>query len=71
MIIKLRSKRYGEHVHDKVFMGEDAEHLQYVGTLITDVGQWQELGAVMKLGAKKTRGRVKVILEGDKEVVGA
>lgn len=74
MIIKLRSKRIGEDlVKEQVLVGEvdeeDERYLRQVGVLIMRVGEWQEFGATLLLGATKTNGRVKVIVEGDKEVV--
>jgi len=74
VIIKLRSKRIGEDlVKEQVLVGEvdeeDERYLRQVGVLIMRVGEWQEFGATLLLGATKTNGRVKVIVEGDKEVV--
>ena len=74
MIIKLRSKRIGEDlVKEQVLVGEvdeeDERYLRQVGVLIMRVGEWQEFGATLLLGATKPNGRVKVIVEGDKEVV--
>jgi hypothetical protein len=70
MVIKLRSERKGGHVHERVFVGPDEGHLALAGTLVLDVGQWQELGAALLLGAGRMHGRVKVLLEGDRQVVG-
>ena len=74
MIIKLRSKRIGEDlVKEQVLVGEvdeeDERYLRQVGVLIMRVGEWQEFGATLLLGATKTNGRVKVITEGDENVV--
>mgnify|MGYP001578872877 CR=1 FL=1 len=69
MIIKLRSERRGHHVHERVFVGPDVDHLALAGVLILDVGQWQEFGAALGLGAARMRGNVTVIHEGSEAVV--
>lgn len=68
-VVKLRSKRSGIHVHDNVYVGPDVDHLAFVGTLVLDVGQWQELGAALRLGSRQMKGRLTVIFEGDEDVV--
>ena len=70
MVIKLRSKRSGPHVHEDVFVGPDKDHMSLAGRLTFDVGQWQLFGAALKLGASKTDGQLEVVFEGDREVVG-
>ena len=69
MIIKLHSERRGEHVHERVFVGWDAEHLALAGTLVLDVGQWQEFGAALMLGAQRMHGRLRVLSPDDMAVV--
>ncbi len=69
MIIKMRSMRLGEHVHEQVFVGPDEEHLALAGTLILRMGEWQSLGAALLLGAERMHGRLRVICEGDEAVV--
>ena len=70
MIFKLRSERIGgDLVKEQILVGDDENCLRITGELLLHVGQWQEFGATLLLGATKTNGRVKVIVEGDKEVV--
>lgn len=69
MIIKLKAERRGEHVHERVFVGADEGHLALAGVLVMDVGQWQIFGAALALGAAQTRGRLRVLVEGDAAVV--
>lgn len=71
MIIKLRSELRGNHVHERVFVGPDADHLALAGKLVFHVGEWQSFGAVLLLGADQTRERINVITEGDEEVIRA
>jgi hypothetical protein len=67
-VVKLVSERHGEHVHDRVFIGPDVDHLALAGRLVFDVGQWQEFGAALLLGSRHMKGRMQVLLEGDEEV---
>ena len=60
MYLVLKSDRRGDHIHERVFMGPDAEHLALTGTLIMDVGQWQEFGAALLLGATQMHGNLTV-----------
>ena len=69
MIIKLRSERRGAHVHERVFVGPDTDHLALAGVLIFDLGQWQAFGAALGLGASRMHGQVKIVFEGSEEVV--
>ena len=69
MIIKIYSELEGEHVHDRVFVGPDEDHLALAGTLAFRMGEWQSFGAALLLGAERMRGRVKVICKGDDRVV--
>ena len=69
-VIKLKSERKGVHVHEYVFIGPDEDHLALAGRLVFDIGQWQEFGAALLLGASKMHGTVKVLTEGDAQVVG-
>ena len=57
MIIKLRSERRGAHVHERVFVGPDTDHLALAGVLIFDLGQWQAFGAALGLGASRMHGQ--------------
>jgi len=70
MIIKLRSERRGAHVHERVFVGPDSDHLALAGVLIFNVGEWQAFGAALGLGASQMHGQVRVLFEGDEQVVG-
>lgn len=69
MVIKLRSRPNGIHVHTTVFMGPENQTLQNCGELIQSIGQWQLFGAALLLGTDRMQGKVKVICEGDEEVV--
>lgn len=64
MIIKLRSEKLGEHIHDTIFMGEQEGSLASVGKLIMRMGEWQIFGAALLLGAERTKGHLTVKLEG-------
>ena len=58
MVIKLRSEKRGEHIHETVFMGVDRDHLQNAGVIVMRIGEWQMFGALLLMGAeqvKKTR----------------
>jgi hypothetical protein len=71
MIIKLRSERRGEdRVVERILMGEDEKHLKLVGSLTLNVGEWQLFGAALLLGAEHTKTNLRIIFEGDEEVVG-
>lgn len=69
MVIKLCSERRGAHAHELVFVGPDADHLALAGVLVLDIGQWQEFGAALGLGASRMHGNVVVIYEGSEAVV--
>jgi hypothetical protein len=70
MVIKLYSERRGAHVHQRVFTGPDADHLALSGTLVFGhIGEWQEFGAALGLGASLMRGNVTVIHVGGEQVV--
>ncbi len=71
MIVKLKSERRGNHVHERVFVGPDPDHLALAGTLVFGVGQWQAFGAALGLGATQMHGNLVVLYEGDKQVVKA
>jgi len=58
MIIKLRDERQGNHIHTRVFMGEDEDHFKLTGRLVMDVGEWQLFGAALLLGAEQTKGHL-------------
>jgi hypothetical protein len=72
---KLESSReFDAHrLTDKVRVAvyADQPHMGCVGVLLLEMGHWQEFGAALLLGAERMRGRVKVVCEGDEEVVGA
>jgi len=69
MIFKLRSERRGAYVHERVIVGPDNDHLALAGTLIFALGEWQAFGAALGLGADQMHGQVKVVFEGDEQVV--
>ncbi len=75
MIIKFRDERKGEHIHSRVFVGPDEDHLALAGTLIMRLGEWQTLGAALLLGAKSIKKSVvgpaalTVLFPDDEEIV--
>lgn len=64
MIIKLKSELLGNHIHERVFVGPDEDHLALAGMLTFHVGEWQLFGAALLLGADCTKGHLRVITEG-------
>ena len=71
MYLKIKSELLGAHVHERLFVGPDKEHLALAGTLVFDIGEWQLFGAALLLGAQQTQGNLIVECEGDKEVARA
>ena len=71
MVFKLRSRLMGKHVHEQIFAGEDVDHLVLAGELVFNVGEWQLFDTTLMLGAEKIGRIVKVMLEGDEEVIDA
>lgn len=81
MVIKLRSEKKGEHVYESVFIGPDEDYLALAGTLTMRVEEWWRFGRVLGAGAKLGEllllaggasglDDVKVIFEGDEQVLG-
>lgn len=50
MHIRLRDDLAGSHVHTRVFVGPDADHLALAGTTVLRVGEWQALWCALSLG---------------------
>lgn len=75
MILKLSSTPHGkEMVKTKVLAGWAEDQLTLSGTLFLDVGQWQEFGAALGLGANMLNDNMEIMLvlfEGDEEVINA
>ena len=69
MIIKLRDERRGEHIHTRVFIGEDKDHLALSGTLVFRVGEWQLFGAALLLGMEQMKGHLTVQHPDDQKIV--
>lgn len=69
MHVKLISERGGEHIRERVFVGPDRDHLALAGILTFHVGEWQEFGAALGLGARAMQGKLTVEYVGDEEVV--
>lgn len=67
----MHSERKGDHVHERVCVGDDFEHLALAGTLVLRIGEWQELGAALRLGAEQMKGRLSVEFVGDAKVTGS
>ncbi len=53
MILKLRDKLLGDHVHVDVFIGPDTEHLAKAGTLVFRVHEWRAFGVMISLGSTR------------------
>lgn len=53
MIIKVKSKQQGSHVHADFFMGEDDGHLGSVGMLTMRLTEFQLFIGALKNGAKE------------------
>lgn len=61
MTLKLVSDREGDHVHTRLYMGEDKDHLALCGALTFRVGEWQLFGAALRLGADRTQGHLEIV----------
>ena len=61
---KLVSEAHGAHVHVRVFIGPDADHLALSGVLVMAMPEAVLLGAAMILGAKESQGHLTVSTEG-------
>jgi len=48
-----------------VFYGEEGETMQNAGELILRVGEYQITAAALSLGAEKTKGHLKFLVEGE------
>lgn len=70
-IFKLRSRRDGKHVEQRVFVGPDLEHLALAGTLRWAIGEWQLFGATLLAGEDVTGRDARILLEGSRDVVEA
>ncbi len=68
LVIKLVSERKGDHVHEKVFVGEEGQTLMLAGNLVWRIDEWQLFEATLGLGAKQTKDYLKVIFVGDEKV---
>ena len=55
LAVKCPAERRGDHIHMRVFLGADEEHLQLTGTLVMDVGQWQLFVAALIHGIEEMR----------------
>lgn len=64
VVLTARSELRDDGVHTTYSIDGDE-----IGTLITEVGEWQLIGAALILGAEQTRGDLVVVNEGDAEVV--
>ena len=69
MIIRLRDERLGEHIHTRVLIGEDEDHLARSGRLVFRIGEWQLFGAALLLGASQTKGHLTVQHPDDLKIV--
>lgn len=61
--LKLRHEKRGDHVHTTVFARwiGSGETFANLGTLVTDVGQYQLLWAAVGLGAPLMRGHIQML----------
>jgi hypothetical protein len=51
MILKLRDRHMGGHVHVDVFIGPDADHLAKSGELVFKVSEWIAVGLTLAFGS--------------------
>ncbi len=63
MVINVRGQILGNHVHARVFMGPDGDHLALSGQLVFTIGEWQLFGAALLLGAERTQQQLIAILD--------
>ena len=63
LIIKLRHEKGGEHVRTTVFArwADGGDTFQNLGTLTTDVGQYQLIWAALGLGADRTQNHLRIL----------
>ncbi len=64
MHLKLRAVLNGEHVHVRVYVGPDADHLAQAGNLIMHIGEWQTFAAAFLLAKDIMGTHLNVVLEG-------
>jgi len=69
MNIKIRGEVRGNHIRTKIFIGEDAEHLQLAGVLMLRVGEWQLFNVALSMGASNMEGHLVVECPDDKKVL--
>ena len=69
MTIKLKSEQKGDHIHERVYVGTDRDHLALAGELVFRVGEWQLFGCALLLGAGQMRGHLEVITEGEPHAI--
>ena len=63
MNLKCISERNGRHVHTRFFAAAKADGTyELLGTLITDLGEWQAIGAALRIGSDTMRGHLAVEL---------
>ena len=69
MIIKFSDERKGRHIHSRIFMGQDEDHLALTGTLVMDMGEWQVFGAALLIGARGMHGNLTVEMPDSRDIV--
>lgn len=47
----MKTERKGEHVHARIFVGPDLDHLALSGTLVFRLDEWLQFGAALCTGA--------------------
>lgn len=61
--------RCGRSVREQVFVGKDESSLELAGTLLLATNKWQLFGTALRLGSEHLYGHLKIIFEGDEEIL--
>ncbi len=69
MLLRLKAERLGDHIHGRVFVGADCDHLALAGKLTFRIGEWQLFGAALLLGAKQMQGYLTIECPDDAGIV--
>ena len=65
MILKLRSERRGTHIHTRFFSApEEGQTFRLLGSVVSDIVEWQSIGAALLLGAERMQDRLRVVFDG-------
>ena len=72
LTIKLRSRLSGGYIFENVFFGPTGGTLEGAGALaygVDEFRQWRLFNMTLRAGARQMHGQIKVICEGDTEVL--